>query len=203
MPEDVPVKCSCGKVGGVIRSLSPGSSNHVRCACKGCQSYAHYLGRAHDMLDSEGYSNIFQINPADFEIHEGLEHLACVRITPKGPLRWHAACCKTPLGNTFPKGGVPFIGVLPICSGHKGASDEVVKMIGPSRANVNGRNKASLGEKVKTLRMLPRFVCKLIAWRIKGGKSWKPFFKEDTMEPIREPILVTKEERKALYAKVV
>ena len=130
MKSDAPIKCRCGKVEGIAHGLSRASTNHVVCSCKGCQSYAHYLGRTDDMLDAEGGSNIVQMDPAKFEITSGMEHVVCMRVTKGGPLRWYTSCCNTPLGNTFPRGGLPFIGFLPICLGIKGTSDELVQLGG-------------------------------------------------------------------------
>lgn len=203
MTQDVPVRCSCGTVQGVIRGLSPASSNHVLCPCNGCQAYAHFLGRADDMLDAKGYSNIFQMNPADFDITDGLDHVACMRVTPDGPLRWYTSCCKTPLGNTAPRGGVPFLGVLPICTGHKGTSDKVVAMVGPVRAKVNDKARSTTGDKARSFFMIVRLFAKLLGWRVRGGPSWKPFFDKDTMKPIRDPLVLTDDERETLYRKVV
>lgn len=201
MAEDVAIKCQCGKVQGIAHNLSPGSSNHVLCSCKGCQSYAHYLGRTDDMLDADGGSNIVQLNPANFEITDGIEHVACMSVTPNGPLRWFASCCNTPLGNGFRRGGVPFLGMLPICLGHKGTSPEVVRLFGPARGHVNPARPNALGMKIKNFFMLLRFFAMLMWWRITGGKSWKPFFDQDTMKPISKPIKLSDDERAALEAK--
>jgi len=201
MSVDVPVKCSCGAVSGVARNLSAGSTNHVICSCKGCQSYAHFLGRTDDMLDAEGGSNIFQLDPKNLEITEGMDHVACMRVTPKGPLRWYAGCCKTPLGNTFPKGGVPFLGMLPICTGHKGNSEEIVNIVGSVRGHVNPPAPLPFGGRLKNFLMLVRFAGKLAWWRLTGGRSYKPFFDADTMKPIRKPFTISDEERATLEAK--
>ena len=203
MSQDIPIQCQCGKVTGVIRGLSASSCNHVRCPCSGCQAYAQYLGRADDMLDAKGYSNIFQIEPKNFEIHQGLDHIACMRVTKTGPIRWYADCCKTPMGNTFPRGGVPFFGVLPICTGHKGNSEAVEQIVGPPRANPNEPGPVALGSRLRTFAMLVRFLTMMMFWRIRGGKSWKPFFDKDTLRPIKKPITLTDAEREALYAKMI
>ncbi len=203
MTQDVPISCACGKVGGVIRGLSRASSNHVVCPCNACQAYAHFLGRADDMLDDKGYSNIFQINPSSFELTKGLDHVACMTVTQGGPLRWYTSCCNTPLGNTAPKGGIPFLGVLPICTGNKSTSDAVVQMVGPVRAKVNDTARSSFGDKVASAFMLMRLFAKLIGWRISGGPSWKPFFDKKTMKPICEPMVLSDAERDALYEKAI
>lgn len=201
MATDAEIKCTCGAVRGKAHNLSAGTTNHVICSCKGCQSYAHFLGRAEDMLDENGGSNIFQMNPENFEITEGLEHVACMRITPDGPLRWYASCCNTPLGNSFPRGGVPFLGVLPICLGLRGASEDVVKLVGPVRGHVNPPAPPSFSERVGNALMLLRFAAKLLVWRIFGGRSHKPFFDADTMRPIHKPLVISDEERACLEAK--
>lgn len=201
MAEDVPIRCQCGKVQGMAHDLSPATSNHVVCSCKGCQSYAHYLGRTDDMLDAEGGSNIVQLNPATFDITEGLEHVACMSVTPNGPLRWFTSCCNTPLGNGFRRGGIPFLGVLPICLGHKGTSDEVVRLFGPARGHVNPPTPNPFGMRLRNFFMLVRFIVMLMGWRVRGGKSYKPFFDKDTMRPIAKPIKLSAEEQAALEAK--
>ncbi len=201
MAEDALISCTCGKVRGIARNLSSSSSNHVVCSCKGCQSYAHYLGRTDDMLDADGGSNIVQLNPASFDITDGMEHVACMSVTPKGPLRWHTRCCNTPLGNSFRRGGVPFLGVLPICLGHKGTSPEVVRLFGPARGHVNPTTPISFGMRLKNTVMLLRLLAKLMWWRIWGGKACKPFFDKDTLRPIAKPIKLSDEGRAALEAK--
>lgn len=203
MARDVKISCGCGKVTGVIRGLGASNSNHVMCPCNGCQSYAHFLGRADDMLDDKGFSNIFQIDPKTFEIHEGMDHVAGVRITRTGPIRWYADCCKTPLGNTLPRGGIAFLGVLPICTGHKGGSSAVVDMVGPARGIANARTPQSLGARIRTFFMLAHLFRLMGWWRLRGGKSWKPFFDKDTLRPIRKPVTLTDAEREALEAKVI
>lgn len=201
MKTDAPIKCTCGKVEGIARSLSRASTNHVVCSCKGCQSYAHYLGRTDDMLDDAGGSNIVQMDPSKFEITKGMEHVVCMRVTPDGPLRWYTSCCKTPLGNTFPRGGLPFIGFLPICLGIKGASDDLVKLVGKSRGHVNRPGKTPFLDQVGNFLMIVGLFCKIMFWRLRGGPSFKPFFDADTMRPMVKPIKISDEERAALEAK--
>ena len=203
MAEDVNVKCKCGTVTGVIRAVSAASSNHVLCPCSACQAYAHYLGRADDMMDDQGYSDIFQVDPATLEIHAGHGHLACMQVTDKGPLRWYTDCCKTPVGNTLPKGGIPFVGVFPMICGYRAMSPEVVKLVGPVRAVAFEKPPVSFGQKFRAFRMMIHLSFLMLRWRIRGGKSWRPFFDQDTLAPIRKPYLLGDDERAALYAKVI
>ena len=201
MVQDVVIRCKCGKVEGVARGLSAASTNHLLCSCKGCQSYAHYLRRADDMLDENGGSNIFQMNPEKFEITKGMEHVAGMRVTREGPARWFTSCCNTPLGNTFPRGGIPFLGVLPICLGHKGTSQAVVDLVGPIRGHTNRMEPTPFFDKVGNFFMIMGLLAKIMKWRITGGRSYKPFFDKETMKPLVKPIVISDEERKALETK--
>jgi hypothetical protein len=203
MKQDAAIRCQCGKVTGTINKLSAASTNHVVCACDACQAYAHYLGRSDDMLDERGGTNIFQMDPKHFHIETGFSHIETMSVTDKGPLRWYASCCKTPLGNSFRRGGTPFLGVLPICTGIKGTSDELVSLVGPVRGEVNMKTKPSFPARLKNGFMLMRFLWKLLWWRIIGGKSVGSFFNPKTMMPIRRPIKITEDDREALYLKVI
>jgi len=99
--------CRCGAVRG--RVAGPGNANRVICYCDDCQAFAHHLGRT-DLLDPQGGSDIVQLAPASFSLRQGHEHVAGVRLTPKGLYRWYASCCHTPLGNTVGP-AIPFVGV--------------------------------------------------------------------------------------------
>lgn len=198
---DTRIKCRCGAVEGIARDLRPATTNHVICPCKGCQMYAHYLGHADEILDGEGGSHIIQLNPAHFEINRGQDQIAVVRMTPDGPFRWHTNCCKTPLGNSFARAGVPFLGVLPMCLGHDGESQEFTALVGPVRSYVNDRRLKQFSERLRFIRMMVRFVGKMLWWRITGGRSTKPFFDPETEAPIAEPYALSDEEYEAMRQK--
>lgn len=106
---DVPVRCKCGAVRGVARTVSPREVNRATCYCHDCRAFAHWLGRD-DLLDARGGTEIIQLARARLEISQGLERVRCLRLTPKGLHRWYAECCNTPLGNTVP--AIPFIGIV-------------------------------------------------------------------------------------------
>lgn len=153
------------------------------------------------MLDAYGGSNIVQMDPAKFEITKGMEHVVCMRVTQDGPLRWYTNCCNTPLGNTFPRGGWPFIGFLPICLGIKGTSDKLVDLVGKSRGHVNRPGKTPFFDQLGNLLMLIGLFCKIMFWRVRGGPSYKPFFDAETLRPLVRPIKISDEERAELEAK--
>ena len=93
-----PLQCRCGTLKGVI--ANPRSGNRVVCYCRDCQAFAYFLGREADVLDELGGSEVVQILPRNLTFTQGVETLACLRLTENGLLRWYAACCSTPIGNT-------------------------------------------------------------------------------------------------------
>ena len=110
MDVDISLQCPCGGFRGVVRGLSPRAGFRVVCYCDDCQAFAHYLGRAEQMLDPLGGTDIFQTSPARVEFVEGT--VASMRLAANGMLRWYSACCRSPVGNTFASRGLPFVGIL-------------------------------------------------------------------------------------------
>ncbi len=122
--------CRCGAVKLRVAVPRRSSGTRAKCYCTDCQTAAQALGAA-DLLDPAGGTEVWQTTPDLLEIVQGAEHLVILRLSPKGLFRWYAACCDTPLCNTLPRLGLPFVSiVLP-----PGTADDVV--LGPVGAHVN------------------------------------------------------------------
>ncbi len=192
MTTDVPIRCSCGSLRGVARGVSRSSGNRLVCYCDDCQSFAEFLGRADEILDTHGGTDIFQMSPARLEITEGGNRLACVRLTPKGLFRWYADCCKTPIGSTLPTRQVPVIGLIHSCMNTEGRSRD--ETLGPVRAGVNGRYATGDRTEINAhdrapLSLLFRMSRKLLGWRLRGDHNRSPFF-DNTGAPTVVPRVV-------------
>src|SRR5262245_44421193 len=135
MPADLPVRCSCGIVRGALRGVSGRNGNRVVCYCDDCQSFAHFLDRAQDVLDEHGGTEIFQTSAGRLAITAGADRLACVRLQPSGLLRWYTACCRTPIGNTLATRQLPFVGLVVACLERA----ELDPVLGPVRARGHAR----------------------------------------------------------------
>jgi hypothetical protein len=96
------IRCNCGSVRGQLDCS--GVSNRGICYCTDCRAFANFVDRNGKILDERGGTEIVQ-----------LAHLAAVRLSDKGLIRWYAACCKTPIGNTMATPKVGFIGVIHSC----------------------------------------------------------------------------------------
>ena len=183
MNESHPIRCACGAVHG--RLEHPPWVNHVVCYCASCQAFPARLGKADEVLDEHGGTDIVQTSPAAVTFSRGREHLACLRVTPKGPLRWYAACCNTPIGNTPANPKFAFVGLLHSCLGSREALEGA---FGPVRmrffaGDATGEPKPE--GKVPVWGMLGFAGRMLGAW-VSGDYRKTPFF-DERGEPVAEP----------------
>src|ERR1700735_2640325 len=108
-----PLQCRCGTIRGLVSD--PQSANRAVCYCRDCQAFARVLGRESETLDAQGGSDIVQTLPKNVTFTQGVDALACIRLTQKGMIRWYAGCCKTPIGNTLENHKISFVGLLHNC----------------------------------------------------------------------------------------
>ncbi len=104
------IQCKCGSIRGQIEGT--GTSSRVICYCTDCRAFADFLGQGAEVLDTQGGTEIVQVAQPRVRISQGVEQLACMRLSPNGMLRWYAACCNTPLGNTMADPKIGFIGMI-------------------------------------------------------------------------------------------
>lgn len=203
MPADLPLRCSCGTVRGVARGVSAARGNRVACYCDDCQSFAWFLGRADEILDAHGGTDIFQMSPARLELGCGREQLACLRLTPGGLLRWYADCCKTPIGNTMAARQVPFVGLVHSFCDHAAHGPSRDETLGPVRGRVNGRfaagDRSTLDAHDRApFSMLPRLAWMIGLARLRGEHARSVFFDAETGELSVDPRVLTPEELQAV-----
>ena len=110
---ELALRCRCGTVRGVARDVTPSKINHCFCYCDDCQAFAHFLGRADDVLDAHGGSEIVQMSQANGELHGGRrqdrghsahgQRVSCAgtraAVARRSATRW-------------PRSALPFIGVV-------------------------------------------------------------------------------------------
>jgi hypothetical protein len=180
-----PLQCKCGTIKGVVSNAR--SANRALCYCKDCQDFARFLGQERETLDARGGSDIIQVLPKNVTFVQGTGSLACMRLTPKGMVRWYAGCCKTPIGNTLANYKISFIGLLHNCL--QSSDHPLQDSFGPIRCCVNPQG--AIGEpKPKTSgtgAMLWWFAKNVVKARINGDYQHTPFFRMDTGLPIAAP----------------
>lgn len=184
------LRCQCGAIKGVLTGLA--LTNRAVCYCRDCQAFAHALGQADRVLDVRGGSDIVQTLPKNVRFTQGIDALACLRLTPKGLFRWYAGCCRTPIGNTLPTPKLSFIGLVHACLDTSEVSlDEA---FGPVRARVNTKGAAGDGPKPKeegVARTIGWFLRTTFKARLNGDYKRSPFFNPATGAPIVTPRVLT------------
>jgi hypothetical protein len=203
VPKQLPLSCKCGQVRGLASQLDPHRLSHVICHCDDCQAYAHFLQRS-DLLDTYGGTEIFQMTPAQLTLSEGVHQVRCMRLSPKGLLRWYAGCCNTPIANTMPSPKVPFMGAVTafIEASALPRKDDalgpvIVRAFGKfAKGGIppGGHAKAPASYIFRSLRIF------LGAW-LKGQHVPSPFF-DGTGKPVVQPKVISKEERERLRGMV-
>lgn len=183
----VALECRCGKVKGVATNITPASGNRVVCCCKDCQAFAGKLGRA-ELLDQFGGSEIYQTSQAQVRIEEGADQLQCLRLSPKGLLRWYTGCCNTPVGNTV-SASMPFVGVFTDLM--KGVNTDEV--LGPVRAYVQTQYAIGKPDYPHSAEKFPlgitlRIMRKMLGWKVRGMHKPSAFFQEDGA-PVTKPVV--------------
>lgn len=204
---DIPLRCSCGTVEGVATGVSPAAGTHLVCYCDDCQTFQHAIGRADQVLDAHGGTDIFQMSAGQLRFTKGVQHLRCLRLSPRGAVRWYAGCCSTPVGNTMDRPALPFVGVITACFDRSGDADAVDRALGPPAKGVFAKH--ALGDTSKLnahdgvpLSAIGGFILKLFRWRLRGDHKHSPFFDPESGGLVVEPWVLHKDERAAARAKI-
>ncbi|OUR93771.1 hypothetical protein A9Q84_18850 [Halobacteriovorax marinus] len=204
--ETIPLKCTCGKIQGIAKNITPKAGNHIVCMCVDCQAFAHYLGKSKESLDENGGTHIFQITPKQVEVTVGREHLKCMQMSPKGLKRWYADCCKMPIANTL-SFKISFVGLFTTFIDFENTELSKDELLGPIICRGMGKyGKGKLPD--DTHQKFPIIlIFKMIKTILIGKviKSYLPntFFNKETGNAITKEIILSKKEREKLKDKMV
>jgi hypothetical protein len=191
-----PLQCRCGTVKGYV--TDPRKVNRAVCYCRDCQAFAHFLGRAGDILDAQGGTDVIQTLPARVSVTEGGDVLACMRLSRNGLMRWYTTCCKTPIGNTLPNFRFSFVGLIHNCLENGGVPLD--GSFGPVRMWIN--TKSAKGSAVPRSAGVIPGILGLLAMvaraRIDGSYQRTAFFSVATGDPVATPIVLSRSERAGL-----
>src|SRR5688500_3544468 len=138
MPSDLLLSCQCGSVRGLLRGVSPAHVSAMVCYCDDCQTFAHAIERG-DVLDERGGSHIVQASPAALERTEGAGKRVCLRLGPKGLVRWYTSCCRRPVANTLSSARPPFLGMSRAFVSGTSDGSPIEQLTGPILARVQPR----------------------------------------------------------------
>jgi hypothetical protein len=195
-----PLQCQCGTLRGDVSHTE--SVCRGVCYCKDCQAYAHFLGKADEILDEMGGSDVVATLPQHVTFKQGIEALACMSLSDKGMLRWYASCCNTPIGNTARDFKVSHVGLLHNCL--QDPSTSLDKAFGPVRMRVGMKSAKGSPEAMaaSTTVSILRFMARLIRARLDGSYKKTAFFDPETGTPRVSPKVLTPDERARLLGTV-
>lgn len=106
--------------------------------CDDCQAYAEFLGRAAEILDAHGGTDLSYATQSRFEILTGRDQLRGVRLFAAGILRVYTECCRTPVAHV-PSTKMAFVGIphLFMRGGAAGVTRD--DLLGPLVLHLQGR----------------------------------------------------------------
>jgi len=200
MARDLLLACSCGRLGGVVLGVTRNNARRLSCLCDDCQAYARFLGRADEILDVYGGTDLSYATPGRVSFTHGQEQLRCVRLTAQGLLRWYADCCKTPIAHTPPSHRIAFVGI-PHLALHGRDAEARDRDLGPLRCRVQARfaivkppAPTHLNEPAS---VRARDYASILWATLRGQNRPTPFFDADGA-PTIAPTVLTSEERRRL-----
>lgn len=186
---DLTFSCTCGQMQGRILSRGVQLGTHAVCFCHDCRAAQLYFGQPDP---APGPVEVLQITPDAIKLDSGQAHLAVMQLSPKGMLRWYADCCNAPLATSARTPKFPFAGFIV-----NRIAD--TSTLGPvtTRGFVtqpDGRQKHE-NLRFAVFGLLRR----VIRSRVTGRWKTTPFFDHASGAPVSKPIVLTKDQRAALY----
>jgi hypothetical protein len=201
MPDAHPIRCRCGAF--KARVAHPARGIRAICYCRDCRTYAHYLGPPRGMLDAVGGTEAIIVSPASVSIVDGVEHLACMSLSPRGTLRWFTACCRTPIANTPRNRRIPHLALVHNCLELETPS--VTESFGAVKMKVNRQSAHGDPGGISAVRFglaAVRYGITMAWNRASGRYRRNPFFDAATGAPRAAPQVISKVERDALMTRV-
>lgn len=168
--------CRCG---AFAVEVEPKGGTRAVCYCRFCQDFARRTD-AEDTLDPQGGSDLYQVAPEAARILRGREHLTWIRLSDKGPCRWHTTCCNTAVANTLESPKIPFLTLM--TPGFARPDDLGPVAVRVFRGNAKGRVPDDAGG---VWRLYRGFARRAIKSRLSGGWRENPFF-DEAGRPIAE-----------------
>lgn len=198
--DNFPLRCQCGSVAGHV--AAPERGVRAVCYCRDCQAYARHLGHPERTLDEAGGTDIVATSPERLHFTQGLDRLQCLTLTEKGPLRWYASCCRTPIANTTRDPKLPYAGVVHDCLA--GTAAEIDAAFGPARAALNTQSarKKTGSTPLATFMAIAGVARNVIGARLTGRYRANPFFRAGGAGPIAPPQRIAPEQYHALRSEV-
>lgn len=189
---DYPFQCKCGQLQGTLRRAAHAA--RLSCYCRDCQTSAHALGNASQILDQQGGTEVVATLQQHLRFTAGTASLACMSLSPHGLLRWYASCCDTPIANIVRNPKLSYVGIVHTCLGEPLAR---AAAFGSTSLPVNTSHAkgAVAADSIRTATCITRIIGSVLRARVTGTWKRSPFFDADNFTPVLAPRVLTLEER--------
>ncbi len=171
--------------------------------CVDCQTFARWLGTEENILDEAGGTDLYQTTPARLRITEGADKIRSARLSPNGPLRFFASCCRTPIANCGSSPGLPFASIFHTFCDHDAAGVSRDDALGPVTLRIQAKwatGPAPAGSHDTIGKGTIFGMAAGLLWnRIRGQHRPNPLRNSDGSLP-HEPEVLPKDERARLRA---
>lgn len=189
------IQCQCGAFAGEVNHTQ--AAMHAICYCTDCRAYAIHLEQSSRVLDALGGTEVIATQGRYIAITQGVQHLACLSLSPRGILRWYTSCCKTPIANTARDWRMPFVGLV-----HTALKKPLGNAFPPVQMYLNTQSALGeaptphLAQKIPLLRFAP----KLLLTTLTGKYKQTPFFTADGAPRVNVTVLSVEDRKKASSA---
>lgn len=182
-PGGLPLACACGGVRGAIRRAGPNEGDRVVCHCADCQAFVRWCGAEDCVFGRGAGTDLYQSRCARLSVEAGLGQLACVHLTAKPTLRWYAACCNTPMFNTFANGRLPYLTTV-VANTEERWRDE---LLGPVKGHLFHDEAPGGGAAFPPMtvaKLMGRWFGRTVRDTVSGDRRRSPLFDPKTLRPI-------------------
>ncbi|WP_082876936.1 DUF6151 family protein [Hydrogenophaga crassostreae] len=183
------IQCNCGAIRGQLEGA--GTQNRIICYCTDCRVFARFLGNSPDVLDEQGGTEIFQVAQSRLRFLKGEDHLAAIRLSDKGMIRWYASCCGTPIGNTMVNPKISFIGLIHTCLDQTHTDEDFGTSV--AVVNVDSALGTPKPKQQGLLGVVARYIWIVATSRITGGYRKSPLFNSSGMPRVDPKVLSSEE----------
>jgi len=186
---DLAFACTCNKLRGTLRGVSPHNGTRIECYCHDCRA-AEVFARQPD--PAPGGVQLYQTTPDRIRFDAGLEELAVFSLSDTGILRWQARCCGATLFNTLRSPKTPF-------ASFRTDRLEDDQALGPVKARAFVRKPGGKRGHQGLVHLIWGILRHVLPRRITGRWKETPFFDMATGKPVRKVRVVSDQEHAALH----
>jgi hypothetical protein len=195
-PPDLTLRCHCGRVRGVARSVAPSEGFRFVCYCTDCQAFARFLERF-DVLDAAGGTDIVHVPAAHVALTAGADAVRCITFSSK-VLRWCTDCCRTPIANTAATPRFPIVALIHCFMDHEAHGRSRDDMLDPPLCRIYDCSAIAPlppdAPPPSPFAVFMRRALKILGWWACGLGRPNPFFDDRTNAPLCAPRVLARSE---------